>query len=900
MRRLVLAAVAALLCWVAAGEAWSQPGEGPFVEPGVLAAFERGHAPHGGAPLPIVAGGPLVPVALVLGRDASAADLEALGALPGVRLRAPDGRPLHLGRLVPVELTEEGLRAVSRLSWVSRVSAGIGPGPVPPIWHTSRLVGLPSARRTWVGEQPLTGDGLVLADLDSSADIYNPAFFRANGGTYDWIDRDRDGEFDPGRDTVDLDRDGMSSPGEVLLVLRAEPMDPWAGGAPIPVRPEGFDASWDWVYADTDGSGAREFGPSAGFSERSPAFGEPLFVVDDIDRDGRLDVGERLYRLSTSRIRAVYLLDGGRIFWRGGSLLDLPEDVLGTGGIGVPDSMHGTGVLGIAAGGQPGFGRPVTGLAPDAEILLGVYGRSQDLLTLVLWAVDQDADVVLHEYAPWVGVPLDGSDPVSAAVDESTAEGTVHVCPVGNLAGSRKHALAEVAASAVATLSLDVPDDGYSALGVTFHVRGERVANISVVMPSGTRVSLSDAPGSVELGVATAWIGQQMTPAGTWILDLWASGPIAEGTWRFEVTGAAGGASTIHGFVEDDLSGWGLGIAWDAAVATDDSTIGLPATASSCLAVGATTGHPMTPTEPYWRYPGDAGAIRSYSGRGPRIDGLMKPDIVAPDNPVTPFPRWDLFGLGIGSMMVFGGTSGSGPHVAGAALLLLQSGRYEPGRPLVDGLLATAESDALTGDVPNVDYGHGRLSLSAALGVSGVGTPPTLTLEAPARAEPGETATVHPVATDSDGDPSTVLIRWDDGYDGRWDDDFAPLADLVVDLGDVDAFYPVKAEVRDETGLTGQAVVWVQVGDPPIPDGDGDVDADSDADADGGTDADLDAELEPSPDADADADAAADAESDDGGGRYRGAGGCGCLAAPGNLILPRGWAIRLLGPFAPQ
>ena len=29
---------------------------------------------------------------------------------------------------------------------------------------------------------------LVLADLDSTIDIYHPSFFRPNGGAYDWID----------------------------------------------------------------------------------------------------------------------------------------------------------------------------------------------------------------------------------------------------------------------------------------------------------------------------------------------------------------------------------------------------------------------------------------------------------------------------------------------------------------------------------------------------------------------------------------------------------------------------------------------------------------------------------------------------------------------------------------
>ncbi|MBK9260527.1 MAG: hypothetical protein IPM54_11950 [Polyangiaceae bacterium] len=45
----------------------------------------------------------------------------------------------------------------------------------------------------------------------------------------------------------------------------------------------------DWLYADRNGSGAREFGPSAGFTEADPTFGEPLYVPDDVNRNGVLD-----------------------------------------------------------------------------------------------------------------------------------------------------------------------------------------------------------------------------------------------------------------------------------------------------------------------------------------------------------------------------------------------------------------------------------------------------------------------------------------------------------------------------------------------------------------------------------------------------------------------------------
>jgi hypothetical protein len=141
----------------------------------------------------------------------------------------------------------------------------------------------------------LTGKGVLVADLDTNADVFPPQFFFADAGYYDWIDVDGDKVFSPGKDAIDLDRSGKAGSKEVALLLRAETHDRYGKLAPK-ARSADFDPAIDWLYLDEDGDGKRDYGAAAGFDDAVPAMGEPLFVPDDLDRSGKLDPGERVAR----------------------------------------------------------------------------------------------------------------------------------------------------------------------------------------------------------------------------------------------------------------------------------------------------------------------------------------------------------------------------------------------------------------------------------------------------------------------------------------------------------------------------------------------------------------------------------------------------------------------------
>jgi MYXO-CTERM domain-containing protein len=781
-------------------------------------------------------------------------------ARTGARLHAPGGHPLARGHLVPARLDRGALAALGRLPEVRRVTLLPPRGPLP-LDLSAALVGLDGARGAGPGQDLLTGQGVVVADLDTNADVFHPQFFRADAGYFDWLDVDGDGRFTPGVDAIDLDGDGAAGPGETAQLLRAATFYTFTG-QPAAARGDTFDPGLDWLFLDQNGNGTRDYGAAAGFDDTTPALGEPLFVPDDLDRSGTLDPGERVVRLGTSKFRKLWVnvgygIDVDHVYERGVDLST--HQVNFTDGLyGYSDALHGTGVLSIIAGDVPLAGRRWVGMAPDAELLLG--WETDIPVSGTLWALDEGANVVLYELSPWTGLPLDGSDPLSGIIDDSTVtDGVTHTCPVGNQAGERKHAAGTVGAGAPLSLPFTLPGAlGATYVEVSLNVRGAGATGITVTVtePGGQSHLLGTSPGTLATG-ATYYPTAETTSRGTRFVDLVlytnhpGSAPLPTGAWSLTVTASAD--AVVDAYVSDEVSGFAAGAAWDESIATDRSTIATPSTADHCIAVGAHTGHPYSPAEPWFSAypPGGVGEIRDFSAWGPRLDGVAKPDLAAPDNPFVAAPHDQTWGFGTtvlphGAAWPFGGTSGATPHVTGVAALLYQTGIS--GDAARDALRASAAHDAVTGTVPNDRYGWGRLDAAAALGASATGAPPTLTLTvSPAAPRPGESVTLTPIAADPDGDAADLELRWDDGYDGSWDSDYAAVAPRTVTAATATTLR-YRARLRDATGRFAEALALVTFSDTPAP-------------PDGGSD----------------------------GGDGGGDGGCGCRAAgsaPGAGVAP--------------
>jgi MYXO-CTERM domain-containing protein len=808
----------------------------PVVDPNVVRALDTGLlGPYGrGTP-------GRTPVVIELAAPADAAALGAL-ASAGATLAIVDGKPLAYDRFVPVDVDHASLAAVAKLPFVRRV-ASPGPRGRLPLDQSAKLIRLADARGARPALDSLTGDGVLIADIDSMIDPFAPAFFRGDGGYYDWIDVDGDGVFTPGVDAIDLDQNGVADPSEIAMPILARTIDYYGQDIPGARSPD-FDPSTDFLYIDSNRNGQRDYGAAAGFDDTTPAFGEPLFVPDDVNRNGVLDVGERVVRLGTSKIRKIFVyLDyppysENHVYERGVDLSKTKIDYSGGALEGFPDAFHATGVGTILLGDVPLVGRRWVGLAPDADLEVAWDVDQTGAPTKgFTWALKDKPDVALFEMAVWTGVPLDGSDVLSAMIDTAVKnQSLTATCPTGDQGSALKHAHADLAAQGQASLPWNLPAKDKAGQGplryidVSIDVRGGAPAAIALTGPGGENVDLTTATFGTLSSGDSYYATRQQTNRGTNYYDVILyvdpstnEPPFPVGTWHVDVTGDASNALTVDAYVADDKSSWAVGAAWDPSVATDAATVGAPSVADHCIAVNAAPDHVGTPQEPWYdlyfyaeyNVPPNTnetqGQVRAYSPRGPRIDGVMKPDVTAPDNPWVADEHMPSLPYPYGSYSVFGGTSGASPHVTGTAALLAQAGiRGDAAR---DAIRAGAIVDSDTGAVPNGDYGWGRLDAAGALGVSTGGVDPSVTVSVtPAQPTTADAIELVPDAHSNDGNDAALEAKWDDGYDGTWDTPYGgvgphPFAPPAAGR------YPFKVRVRNASGRVAEAVVWVDVAD---------------------------------------------------------------------------------------
>lgn len=780
------------------------PAHGPIVDPALARAL-------------VIPAGPGLPAghAHAVLELRHVEDLPRLTTLPGVEVEMDGPLPLHHGRWAVARIDAEGLRSLRAASFLAQVRLA-PPAGRPPLDRSAERLHLSAAHAGPLADGTY-GRGVLVADLDTPLDPFHPAFFHADGGTFVWMDMNGDGSLGEG-DAIDLDRDGIADPDERTSTLLATPID-FYGATPSEIRHGAeFDPGIDWVFLDLDHDGVRSVGAAAGFDDATPGLGEPLFVPDDVDRDGVLEPAERVFRLSTSKVRAMRVDAvefGGpptTVFTRGTNLGAAVRDYT-HGAYGYGDTLHGSGVAGIMIADVPLIGRRWVGIAPEAEIVLG-SDIGETNFDGLMWALGHEPSVMVHEYVVWTDVLLDGSDPTSVVIDESTAEGVAHACPAGNIGGEGKHAMATVQAGAATSFPFDVST---TYIVLTLHIPLGSNPRVTLVEASGATHDFGGPlPGTLADGTDLYW--QEQVGRTHRALSYFAYAPagLPFGRWSLEVEGGTGSATvTAHAFLSDE-NGFARGT--DFVDDSDVSTIAWPATSDGCVAVGAYPAH-LGSDGSYFRGDEADGEVRGYSARGPRIDGARSIDVIAPDNPLSPLGAGDAlpsqpgrFVAPEGGYQIFGGTSGAGPHVAGVLMLLSERGVH--GAAARDQVIDSAIGDAIAGALPNDDYGHGRVDGAAALGVSTDGTAPHVVLTSE---RDGEGVRISPTVDDADG--GELSVRWDLDYDGVWDTDLeAPAARTLT----VPAW--IKVEVQDETHRRDQAVLRIDSLGALDPDG-GDTDA---------------------------------------------------------------------------
>ncbi len=747
-----------------------------------------------------------LPVVLRLATPPDAAKI-ARWAQHGVVL-ARGGKATASGAYLAT-VTETGLAYLLGEPGLLQVTNDLAKRLVQPLTGSARETRIQAARRALLAKDGtyLGGAGTKIADIDSGIDPFHPAFFRADGGAFAWVNVNKNGKFDLSTDGIDRDGDGEISPGERLRPLRAGIPD----GTETQASP--FDAATDWLYLDENGDGARNVG--SGFTEATPAFGEPIFLIDDLNGNGTLDSSERLLQLKTSKIAKVN--PGSFPYTRG----DTKRGLLNYGvslhknADRLDAASHGTGVSGILVGGEPGRTR-LLGLAPEADLLMGVIQNGES--ALLQWAIDEGAAAVLTEYAPYTNEPLDGSSEAEQLLDAAVKTGVVAVSPAGNLAIGKKHRTISVPTGTLEVPLITRPQfAGSPLISVTILHRRPLEANgftVEMQLPDGSKTPI-DLPLN---GTATPTLAnsqslfsdRHITARNTAFLSYSLVGPVSGNTYAalprgdykliFHWTGAT--PLEVEAYVGDATTSWDGGIGFDANTA--NRTVCHPATADRTLGIAAYVLHDESGYQPW----GGAGVLAGYSSRGLRIDGAQAIAFAAPDNPLsTSLTNADE----PAAYSPFGGTSGAGPHVAASAALLRQLNPTATAAFLRQQLIDGARKDSFVDAVE--DWGTGKLDLGATLGFSADSTPRPLAITL--------TATATPVV----GSPSTFKaaganarrFRFDADYDGVWDGPFTTEATLTLPATAEPTAFALRAEGIDDDGNVGGTALQGATIPPPPP-----------------------------------------------------------------------------------
>jgi subtilisin family serine protease len=544
----------------------------------------------------------------------------------------------------------------------------------------------------------LTGKGVLIGDIDSGIDIFNPMFFFADGGEYEFIDADKNGKFTPGKDAVDLNKNGKADKGEILRYIE---MNNGTYNL-IQMDPDNFNPDLDFLYIDKNNNGRRDYGIKDGFNESDATYGEQIFIAVDKNNNDELNRGEKLIALKTSKVRALREKDG-TVRRRGIDLLKYAEldSVFG----------HGTQVAGALLGGTKGI-QKIGGIAPDAELVMAIINYDytprfvKNFPDLVKFIKDENADILLFEDGEWGWEFLDGSTEEEQLVNQYAGEGMVIIGGAGNLAGNKMHIKDTLNSGDSKTYTVTAPDkaegkknDGAFVSFIWNDADSE--LKFEIETPDNNKTpEISAGNDNLKTGNYNISYSKDVSPKGTAMMRLGFSrsdsGTI-KGSWNIKVTSS--GNTILNGFVTDISQSWAGTTHWTSNI-TDETTVTFPSTADSIISVGAYAVN--------YGWNEKVGELATYSPRGYNIDGKRGVDITAPGH--------SSFSTSIGNgYTIFTGTSAAAPHVTGTAALMLQ---YDPTLThyqIKQILFNTAKKDSFTGDVPNPDWGYGKLDIEEAL-----------------------------------------------------------------------------------------------------------------------------------------------------------------------------------------
>ncbi len=422
---------------------------------------------------------------------------------------------------------------------------------------------------------------------------------------------------------------------------------------------------------------------------------------------------------------------------------DLPEPAAAMDYSEYPDSSedvtdqrsgHGTHVAGTAFGrGTLSEGR-WRGMAPEAEAVylkIGDDSTTDASSAAVVGALRGaatwcHADIASMSYGGSDGIN-DGTTAEDQAVDWAVGQGMTVFMSAGNAAQDCKHYYGRVNAGEqtdpIQIVIKNAPEYSFWSLSTAWFDGADE--DLHVEMSTLVR----DSDGN-ELDADDT--GQISTPRGTEARILTFLEPLPADSTSYFVT------VTNQSETDQDFHLYIFSSHWYVRFlpSNADYTAHIPSIADSCISVAA-----FTSRSSWTDYLGDfhddrttVGMIANFSSRGPRIDGVLKPEITGPGKRVISCRNTDTIDLE-GSLayviisnngesgepadyLALMGTSMSCPATAGAAALMLQADPDLTPSQLQQRIYRSAQMDDFTGNTPNNIWGWGKVDVIQALGIA--------------------------------------------------------------------------------------------------------------------------------------------------------------------------------------
>lgn len=419
-------------------------------------------------------------------------------------------------------------------------------------------------------------------------------------------------------------------------------------------------------------------------------------------------------------------------------------------------SGHGTHVTGTVLGrgvrsadNVGNGGGAYKGMAPGADLVFlkigdDVTGGATEkaiLAAMTAAVTTYNADIISMSYGGW-GRFNDGSEEMEQKVDWCFEQGTAVFLSAGNAADDKRHYSGTVAAGSQSGF-IRVNVAGIDPRTLYFNTvwrDGSSTSNalsLHYYNSGGGEISDVTQPASTESNRGTE------SRYSKYNID------VSPGIYYLRVWNESSSPVNFH-IYEYLASGYVTFQSPDPAY-----TVGSPAVADHAIAVTAYSSRndwvDYSGSPQGWAMTEDD--ICYFSSRGPRIDGIQKPEIAAPgaaiismrdtDYLTLPDYRWvDNDGVVGGNADYYAnlGTSMACPVVAGAAALLLQKTPTLTPQQLYDAITGNAATDAYTGACPNATWGYGKLDVNAAY-------PPEVFVDAEVMLEGAYSTSTHAMQT---------------------------------------------------------------------------------------------------------------------------------------------------------